>query len=161
MGTAIKPSFDYLLTNLPAVLTAVDPTAQVVDGWQLDGSTQNFMVIGRGAPTMEAEAASGTDARVILGSTRVNEVFSIPCYIQTWTGGTDQSLSRNAAFVLWDAFVAWIVQPANATMGGALASGGYAEVTRIRVEATPEENLTSGRFCLISFEIQCKNYYIP
>jgi hypothetical protein len=37
----------------------------------------------------------------------------------------------------------------------------WAEVGHIQIEATPEENVENGRFCLMTFSIHCKNKYIP
>lgn len=159
MGSSIGPAFTYLLANLPAALMAVDSSAAVFDGWPTDRSTANQFVIGRSGPANETSAVAGVDALTILGAGRVDEDYEIPCYIQTYVGGDNQAEARNAALVLWDAFMHFL--SLDRTLGGALTTGGWAEIGHIQIEATPEENVESGRFCLMTFSIHCKNKYIP
>lgn len=166
MGTSIGPVFTYLLTGtnvvtgntLPAALAAVDAQAQVFDAWVTDRSCASQFVLGRPDPSQGTEAAGGTDALIVLGAGRVDEVYEIPCFIQTFVGGTDQSEARNAAIVIWDALLHWLC--ADKTLGGALASG-WAEISRVQWDGTPEENAKDGRFCVVSFSIRCRNNYIP
>lgn len=166
MGSSIGPAFNWLLTGIPTgattlaqALAAVDVQAQVFDGWPTDQSCPSQFVIGRQGPQGTA-ATAGIDALTILGAGRVDEDYEIPCYIQCFVGGTDQGAARNAALALWDAWVHWLSLDQGRTFGGALQAG-WAEVTNIVIDATPHENLESGRFCVIQFSIRCKNKYYP
>jgi hypothetical protein len=166
MGSSIGPAFNYLLTGtapnggttLAAALVAVDPEAQLFDGWVTDRQCHSQFVIGRSGPANETSAMAGADALVTLGASRVDEDYEIPGYIQTFVGGTDQAEARNAALALWDAWIHWL--SLDRTLGGALGTM-WAEVGHIQIEATPEENVENGRFCLMTFSIHCKNKYIP
>lgn len=161
MGTSIARAFAYLLdpTKLAAALIAVDANAEVFDGWPLDRSAAHQFVVGRSGPGDETTAVQGTNALLTLGAGRVNEDYEIPCYIQTFSGGTDQAEARTAALTMWDAFVSFLA--ADRTLGGALANAGWAEVARVNIDATPVENTATGRFCLLTFTIRCKNAYVP
>lgn len=161
MGTSIAGAFAYLLdpAKLQAALTAVDAQAKVFDGWPLDRSAPHQFVVGRSGPGDETAAAQGTTVLLTLGAGRINEDYEIPCYIQTFAGGTNQAEARSAALVMWDAFQLWLA--ADRSLGGALAYGGYAQVARVNIDATPVENTDSGRFCLLTFTIRCTNAYVP
>lgn len=161
MGTSIAGAFAYLLdpTKLQAALSTVDPGAEVADGWPLDRSAAHQFVIGRSGPGDETTASQGTNVLLTLGGGRINEDYEIPCYIQTFAGGTDQAEARSAALTLWDAFVAFLAS--DRTLGGVLGNAGWAEVARVNIDATPVENTATGRFCLLTFTIRCKNAYFP
>lgn len=156
MGTAMGAVFEYLVTQLPAPLAAVDPSAVVADGWVNDVADHLF-VVGRNAPdTPEAEA--GLDGFILLGGMQMDEEFTVPCYIDCWAGGDDQATVRNAAIALFDAFVAFL--KADLTLGGALKGGYYAELTSHTVIQTNDpDEAAAGRRCVITFSLHCKSRY--
>lgn len=157
-GSSIGPVFNYLLANLPAALQAADSTVVVADGWPTDRSAAHQFVVGRSGPGDETNAQTGTNLLPTIGAGEVLEDYEVPCYIQTFSGGTDQSESRNAALVIWNAWMVFLMS--DLTFGGAV-SGGWVEVRRVNIDATPIENTESGRFCLITFTIAVKNRYYP
>ena len=163
MGSTIGPAFNYLLGGgLQTALTAVDATAQVIDSLPVDRSTAHQFVIGCGSPGADETAAQGMDALTVLGAGRVDEDYEIPCYIQCFTGGTNQAQVRNAALTMWNAFVSFLAT--DRTLGGALttaAQAGWAEITQIHISGTPLENAEAGRFCVITFNIRCRSKYYP
>lgn len=157
MGSAIGPAFAYLMANLPGVLQAVDPTVGVVDGWA-DELPRDFFVVGR-ASDSDQEASTSVDAYTLLGGELLDEEFILPCYIDCWRGGNDQSLARNAALAYLDAFIKFLA--GDLTLGGALHNGRYARMDAIRIDGPVPGDAVAGRRCVIQFSIRCQNQYDP
>lgn len=157
MGSAIGPAFTYLTTNLPAQLQAVDSSVAVVDCWANDLPDDVF-VIGRAADT-DAESALGTHALTLIGGELVDEEFVIPCIIDCFRGGDDQSEARNAALAYFDAFVKFLAS--DRTLGGVLLNGRYARLDAIRIDGSALADAPAGRRCVIQFSIRCQNQYSP
>jgi len=156
MGTAIGPVFDYLNANLPAALLAVNANVGFNDGWAGE-IVDDMFFMGRTDPN-QGEAEAGAMAYLELGAQRVTEEFDIPFFIDSWRGGSDQSESRNAALLLFDAFVAFL--RTDLTLGGALHAGRYAQISSTTMVQTPDaESAKNGRRCLIFFRVTCKNIY--
>lgn len=157
MVSAIGPVFDYLMGNLPAVLTAVNPAVAVVDGW---ASTlpQDIFVVGR-VSDADQEASAGVDAYTLLGGALLDEEFVIPCLIDCWRGGEDQSEPRAAALGYLNAFVKFLAS--DLTLGGALHNGRYARMDAIHMDGPVPDDAVSGRRCVIQFQIRCQNQYDP
>ena len=157
MGSAIGPAFTYLMTNLPAALQAVDSSVAVVDGWS-NQLPDDIFVVGRASET-DQEASVGTDALMILGGEQIDEEFIIPCYIDCFRGGDDQSEARNAALAYLDAFVKFLAT--DRTLGGALQNGRYARMDAVRIDGPVLEDAAAGRRCVVQFSIRCQNQYNP
>lgn len=158
--SSIGPAFDYLLANLPAVIAAVDPETEVSDSWPTDSQCQRMFVIGRESPEHSTSAA-GTQALIVLGASRADETYEIPCFIQVLSGGTNataQEATRTAALLVFNTFVSWLFR--NLNLGGALQMGN-AQISSIQIDGTPPDYLGTGRSTLISFGLRCTNKYNP
>ena len=107
-------------------------------------------------PTESQTAIDGQPTLHGIGSTRVQEDFTITNYIYAGTGGVDNTIVRDMAFSVWNAFLPLFM--ADLTLGGALAVGRYAEIARFSAsgprDATEAEG---GRYCLIQFDVHAQN----
>lgn len=154
--SAIGPVFTYLIANLPGVVQAVYPAVVVADGWVTDVGDDMLIIGSSGPDTPESDQA--THLYQELGAQRVEEQFEIPCYIDCWVGGSDQSEARNRALAIFNAVVTFV--RSDLTFGGALLSGRWGQITNIRMEHTRDiTEAQSGRRWTISFSISCKNLY--
>lgn len=157
MTSAIGPVFDYLLTNIATVVTAVDPSASVIDGWA-NVLPDDYVVIGRGNDS-DQEAASSIDQYILLGGQMLDEEFTIPIWIDCFRGGDDQSAARDAALAYFNAIVKFI--NSDLTLGGALKFGRYASLDTVHMDGPVLEDAEAGRRCQISFTLRCRNQYDP
>lgn len=157
MGSAIGPVFNYLLTGFAPVLAAVDDSASLIDSWAND-LPDDYFVIGRGNDS-DQEAAAGVDDYTLLGGQLLDEEFTIPCYIDCFRGGDDQSEARDAALAYFNAFVKFLAT--DLTLGGALQRGRYARLETIHMDGPVTEDADARRRCVISFTIRCANQYDP
>jgi hypothetical protein len=159
MGTSIGQAIDYLVAQLPSLVTAVDPTALVVDNYPAYVS-DSMVFIGRTAPG-DSNATTGSQTIVTLGANKAEESYNIPCYISVYRPGPAQKPSRDAAIALFDV-VAHLVAT-DRTFGGILLQGRYAYIDHFNIEQTldSEEAGESGtlRTTWISFDITARNHY--
>lgn len=162
MSSAIGAVFTYLIANVTTAVQAVDPTAVVVDGPVADyipPPPAPIVFIGATDP-INATATDGTRNYVELGRMKVDEDFTIPCYIDASVNGANQATCRNAALAVYDAIIHMI--QSDMTLGGALLAGRVAEVTDIQIiQTNTEEEADDGRRCLITFKVHCQNHYTP
>ena len=161
MGTSVGGAIDYLIAKLPALLTAVDSTAIVVDNEPFVTS-QSLVVIGRTEPE-NALAADGAQMVVQLGAGRREENYVIPCFVSVYRPGPAQKPARDAAITLFDT-VAHLVA-SDPSLGGLLQMGRAAFIDRMQLVQTRDAGDTgeSGamRLGLIIFDIHVSNSYIP
>lgn len=157
MPSAIGPVFDYLLAQVPPAMALVDDTVSVIDGWASD-LPDDYLVLGRGNDA-DQEAAAGVAQYVLLGGQLLDEEFTIPCYIDCFRGGDDQSEARSAALAYFNAFVKLI--NSDLTLGGALQRGRYASLDTVHIDGPVTADAVAGRRCVISFTLRCRNQYDP
>lgn len=162
MASAIAGAFDYLLTNLPAVVEAVDPDGVVIDGPvanSLPPEPAPVVYVGAVDP-YTAVSADATRQYLTLGGFKVDEDFSIPCYIDASTNDGDQSASRRTALAVWDGIVHLISN--DMTLGGLLLAGRVAIVDDIQIIQTDgEDEAEAGRRTVVTFRVHCQNHYKP
>lgn len=162
MSSAIGAVFTYLIANFTTAAQAVDPTAVIVDGSVADSippPPTPMLFVGATDP-FNSVATDGTRNYVELGRLKVDEDFTIPCYIDTSVNGADQATCRNAALAVYDAVV-HVIQ-SDMTLGGALLAGRVAEITDVQIIQTDKEvEADDGRRCVITFKIHCQNHYTP
>lgn len=152
-------TIDYLLAQLPAVVSAVDPNGIVVESWvtTIPPAPAPIVVVGAPHPD-DATTADETRQYLTLGAGNVEETFKIPCYIDVSVGGTDQSLARKPVLVIFDGVVDLI--RADLTLGGNLKRGRFAQLTDIMLVGTRDvETATAGRRSTLSFSVVCANFY--
>jgi hypothetical protein len=169
MGTSIGASIDYLCygtnpntrTTLAADLTAVDPTAILVDAYPLQQS-QSMVFIGRTDPA-NAQAPNGSQQPITLGLGTRDEEYSIPCFISVVRHGPAQKPARDAAIALLDVLNHWLA--ADATLGGALKGGRIAYLSTVSLVQTRDTEDTgdagSLRTAWVTFDILARNHYTP
>ena len=161
MGTSVGAAIDYIVAALPPLVTAVDPTAVVVDNDPMF-SSQSIVVIGRTEPE-NAMAADGSQMIVILGAGRREENYLIPCFISVYRQGPAQKPARDAAIALFD--VVGHLIASDVTLGGVLQQGRRAEIQKMQLVQTRDSNDTgdSGamRLAIVVFDIHVSNTYIP
>lgn len=154
--------FTYLIANITTAVQAVDATAVIVDGPVADNippPPAPMVFIGATDP-VNPVAADGTRNYVELGRLKVDEDFTIPCYIDTSVNGANQAVCRNAALAVYDAIVHLI--QSDMTLGGALLAGRVAEISDVQIIQTDTEaEAEDGRRCVITFKVHCQNHYTP
>lgn len=160
MPSSVAGVFTYLLAQTPAVITAVDSTGQVFDGYVDDPPVipAPLLVIGADAP-LTSFAEDGTRKYVELGPNGVDEDYNVPCYILTFRGDTNQAAARAQALSIFDGFVKMVAQ--DMTLGGNLLSGRWAEIVDIQIVQTDPDQANDGRCCVIAFKVHCVNHYDP
>jgi hypothetical protein len=169
MGTSIGQAIDYFVsgtnpvtgTTLAADLTAVDPTALLVDAYPTKQS-QSMVFIGRTDPE-NAQAPNGSQTPVTLGMNTRDEEYSIPCYISTTRQGPAQKPARDAALALLDVVAHWLA--ADPSLNGALKGGRYAYLSTINLVQTRDVEDTGSagslRLAWLTFDILARNHYTP
>lgn len=160
-GSAFAPAFTYLAANVPTAIQAVDPIVAFIDSW--GSPSERMFVLGR-ANLDDDSAGTGGTTYTLIGGQRLDERFDIPGFIQVSVGGTDPADARNAAWAIWDAFMAWLT--AHLDLGQTLhaggSGGGYAVISDIQCEQTGNaDQAAGGRMCRIRFVLSCTNSYIP
>lgn len=161
MGTSIGAAIDYLVAGLPARLALIEPMVIVADNWP-DKESRSFVVIGHTSPDSGA-AADGEDQYLELGALRVEESYSIACYVDVIRNGPAQKPARDAAIALFDGVVAFV--HADMTLGGLITRGRFAMASKVQLSQTQDVTDTGEagllRRAVISFEIAVHNSYIP
>ena len=161
MGTSIGGAIDYLVAQLPALISAVDSTAVVADN-EPSVTAQSMVVIGRTDPE-NATAAAGSQIIASLGALRREESYVIPCFVTVYRQGPSQKTARDAAIALFDV-VAHLIAT-DPTLGGLLLMGRKALIDSMQLIQTrdSEDTGASGamRLALVLFNIQVTNTYIP
>ena len=158
-GSALSGVVDYFLTNLPTYVHAVDPQATIQENyvWTVAPIGTSMVVIGGENPA-SAAAGEATRQYMELGSGRIEETFSIPCYIDCATGGTDQSTSRRQAWAIFDQVVALV--RTDLTFGGLLHNGRVGELNDISGTGTRDEDeAADGRRYTVTFKVTARNFY--
>lgn len=157
--SALSGVIDYLVAQLTTIVAAYDPNGIVVEGWVDEAPPPPAPIVVVGMPSPDsALAADETRQYLALGSGNVEEAFDIPCYIDVYVGGTDQSLARKAVCTVFDAVVDLV--RSDLTLGGNLKRGRFAELTDIRLVGTRDvEEAQSGRRSVLSFVVRCRNFY--
>ena len=161
MGTSVGGAIDYIVANLAAPITAVDPTAVVVDN-DPTVTSQSLVVIGRSSAE-DASAGAGSQTIVVLGANERQENYVIPCFVSVYRQGPAQKPARDAAIALFDAVGHLIA--ADPTLGGLLKKGRIALIESMQLVQTRDSNDTGDagamRLAFILFGINCTNTYTP
>lgn len=162
-GSSIAAATDYLIslaTSSSAAFTVNGQPVLVCDGYPTS-KAQGMFVIGLDQPPEDANAATvGTRTWGPLGAKPVTEDYSIPCYINCWSGGTNQKSLRDTAVQIFDAFFFGLWS--DLTLGGALEGGLNAEVVDLSLIPTASgAGATEGRRALITFAVHCRSRYVP
>jgi hypothetical protein len=158
--SAVSGVMDYLLTQLPAVVHAVDTNGVVVEGYcnQAPPAPAPIVSVGTQHPD-DATAGTGSRQYLALGAAHVEEDFVIPCYIDVEVEGIDeQSTARRKVCLIFDGVVDLV--RSDLTLGGNLLRGRYAQLENIRLLATAGDlEAATGRRSILSFDLSCKNFY--
>ena len=160
MGTAIGAAIDYLVTGLTEVMATVDGRLRVADNWP-DTLGDGYLVIGH-TSSQDGGAADADNVWYDLGALRIEESFSIPCYIEITRPGPSQKLARDAAITVFDATVDFI--RSDLSLGGALNRGRVAIASHLHLTQTADAEDTGEhgalRRAVLAFQIDCKNTYL-
>lgn len=160
-GVSIGIVIDHFVEQLPAALGAIDPTALVCDNWP-EEEAQGYVVIGHTSPE-SGVGADGEQMYLTLGGGRVEEHYSIPCYIEVTRPGPSQKPSRDAAINLLNGVVLFVAS--DPTLATLLVRGRYALLSKLQLIQTQDAADTgeSGllRRTVIPFEIAVQNTYVP
>lgn len=154
-GVAIDYLYGLAQQASAGVLVEGKPV-MVVDGQPVELAFGMFVVGLTQPPPDPAGEASGTRSWAELGAGRLQEDYTIPCYIDVRVSGAVQKKARDQALALFDAF--WQLLAADLTLGGVLAGGRYAEI--INLTSTPTAVGTAaeeGRRQLVTFDVHCRN----
>ena len=147
---------DYLMAQLPAVMSAVDPDGLVQEGWWTT-VTATMLMVGMENPET-ALTSDQTRQYLSLGSGRVEEHFLIPAYIDAYVGGNDQSVPRKKVCQIFDGVVDLV--RSDLTLGGNLKAGRFCQVTDVVLIGTRDvEEAKNGRRSVLSFKFDCNNVY--
>jgi hypothetical protein len=161
MGTSVGAAIDYIVTSLPALLTAAIPTAVVADN-EPALTSDSLVVIGRTDPE-NALGGDGTQLIVSLGANTRLEEYVIPCFVQVYRPGPAQKTARDAAVTLFDVVARLIAS--DPTLGGVLLKGRYAFIDKMQLIQTRDSADTGSsgamRLAVITFNIHANNLYNP
>jgi hypothetical protein len=162
MGTATGAAIDYLVAQLPAVLTAIDPTVVVIDAWATSGTeSQSQVWVGKDAQ-MNAEGALGSRLFLEIGAGKVTESVDIPCFIYCRRPGPAQKPARDASLAIFDAVVLLVMS--DMTLGGVILGGRIAQVHDLKLSQTSSSKDTAGGATAIAgveFTLHFENHYKP
>lgn len=171
MGTAIGAVIDYFVAGLGKGVTtpsgvvvpplsSIDPKVLVFDNWATDRSNSR-VVIGHQSYD-SGEAGDSESAWYDIGAQRIEESFTIPCFIDVVRDGPAQKPARDAATALYDGVVHLIA--ADVTLAGILQRGRVGLASHLRFRQTQDSDDTGSgglRRAYIGFQLVCKNAYIP
>ena len=156
MGTVVGAVIDYLVTQLPAPAAAVNPGAIIVDGNTNDEIGPAMIYIGRAQPE---DLQAGTNTRIIpvLGTRRVQERISVPCFVDCLADGTAQKTSRDLALALYDVVCHLVANDPG--LSGVLSSPYYAQVTNVQL-IQPDPPTTAQSRAVLLFDVTAENRYL-
>jgi len=159
MGTSWGAVIDYLVTGLPALLTAAQGDAELSDNVPLVAGVTG-VVIGR-AGTESGDAGAGTNEYAAIGRGRIQETFTVPGYIQCWRPGPTQKPARDAAISLLDVIAKFVA--ADPTLEKILTQGRIALTGQMSFHQTEDADDLAGEalYAGIDFELQVQNTYTP
>jgi hypothetical protein len=158
MGTSLGAVIDFLVTTLPALCTAAQPGSLVVDGNTNDSLSRAMVYIGRTDPDVLTGATVGNIYPLMGTQHRIDETFTVDCFIDARADGTNQKSSRDIALSLYNVVVSLVAtQP---TLGGAIA-GGRLPVIVNALMVQPDISKTAESRTFVSFGVQCVNRYQP
>ncbi len=165
MGTSIGGAIDYFVsgtnpntaTTLLAALQAVDPTVTLIDGIPASVS-QSMVVIGKADPD-SVMAQSGSQQLIVLGAGRSTEDYEIPCFVYAYRDGPTIKPARDAAIALFDVVAHFVA--ADRTLGNLLLQGRVADISEVTLSQDVAGDTGATRLVWLSFNIHCRNHYIP
>jgi len=114
MASSIPTVIAWLVTNIPVAVTAVNSKAMVFDGFP-DADADDIVLIGLHD---EDGDTRGLRDPASLDAEGEKDTFTIPMYVRSYRGGTDQAGARTAAFQLFDAISKAVDD--SPTLGGVL-----------------------------------------
>ena len=161
MGSALPAVIDYLVTGLPAPLTAIDPSVVVADN-EPGLESDSLVVIGRSGPTA-GDASSAQNQFGALGGLRFEEDWTLEGYIDCTRPGPSQKPARDAVFALYDGLLKFL--NSDPTLGGNLLHGRFATLSGVQYRQTQDDDDTGAsgalRRATVSFTVNVPNSYLP
>lgn len=165
MGTSIGGAIDYFVSGtnpntsntLLTAVQAVDSTAVLVDGVATTVS-QSMVVIGKAEPDL-VTAQTGSQQLLVLGAGRSTEDYEIPCFVYAYRDGPAVKPARDAALAMFDVVAHWLA--ADRTLGNLLLQGRVADLAGVTLNQDVAGDTGATRLVWLSFNIHCRNHYIP
>lgn len=108
---------------LVSILTAALPNAQVIDGPFVTLPDGDYVCVGW---SPEGDQTSGAQDSASLGNRARDEHIDVPVYCDSYSGSTDMSSRRTAAFALMSAAETAI--RTDDTLGGVVPAPGWAQI---------------------------------
>ncbi len=155
MGTVVGAATDYLVTHLGQLVVAAQADCLVIDANTNDEKSDTIVWIGRRAP-QDTTGGAAVRGLPVMGSRRVDETWTIDCFIDAKRDGTDQKTSRDAAVSVYD--VVCRLVSTDPTLGGLLTFGYPAEIRAVSM-LYPDPPATAQSRTVISFSVLVKNRY--
>lgn len=172
-GSTFAPAIDYLVGSLrngvtigPPVavattvippLSTINPRVEVVDGSPATADGV-WVVIGRDDWAQDG-AGTGTAQYAELGGQRIEESYTLPCFIHVIADGSVQKTARDAVKALFDAIV--LLVHTDPTLGGLLQQGRVSMVSRVTLDQPSTSGGTESVSALLHFDIEIHNAYRP
>lgn len=177
MGTSIGAAIDHLVTTFtngftgtdiyqnPLTVPSLPSINSTVEVVAVSPTTDDgcWVVVGRSDFQSESQIAATAQYQV-LGRQRIEESYSLPCFILVFGQGPDWGPVRDQALALFDGAIKLVW--ADPTLGGILQDGRISLVDQFHLEQydpTTEDTTSSGAAvgASVSFSLQVENSYIP
>ena len=159
MTLSVGAATDYLVQTATQAAVGITVEGQLVvvhDGEPATVTLGQFVIGLSDPPPQMAGDTTGTRGFMGVGAQRLEEDYTVPCYIDIRVPGTVQKTARDIAVSVFDAF--WPLIRADLTLGGALKGGRYAEITEVTHMASNVGTVAEpGRRHLIAFGVHCRN----
>lgn len=160
MTMTVGAATDYIYALAQAAVAGVrveGQPAQAHDGFPPFPVPGMFVVgLELPPPDLGDSATHVTREWYGVGGKRLEEDYTIPCYIDVRVEGTVQKTPRDAAEAIFNTF--WTSLAADLTLGGILTSGRLADIADLTFQ--PGELGTvgePGRRQLVTFGVHCRN----
>lgn len=160
MTVSVGAATDYLYglaQTAVAGVTVEGQAAQAHDGWPPE-PVPGMFVVGMETPPPDVgdSATHVTREWHGIGGKRLEEDYTIPCYIDVRVEGTVQKTARDLAETIFNPF--WAAIAADLTLGGVLTHGRTAQVDSLTFTPGPLGSITEpGRRQLVTFGVRCMN----
>lgn len=148
--SAVPVVIDGLLT-IARALTLTN--ADVFDGQGLSGNTGNYLMIGVDDPDTDQATKSATSTQdwAHLNNFQRDQLGSVWCVAQAWTGDDDQKVARDAAYAIVNAFATAVrAAPDLGVVPSALA---YLLTGFAGTEDLDQQRASNGAVARVTFQI--------
>lgn len=148
--SAIPLVIDALVAAAPALMPS---GVEVFDAFGLSGNTGNFLMIGVDDPNTDQAARSATSTQdwAHLNNFQRDQLGSISCVAQAWTGDDDQKIARDAAYAIVNALATWV--RAHPDLGIVPASLSYLLTGFAGTEDLDQQRANQGAIARVTFQI--------